>query len=181
MSLPPFHGYMGFEIERLDEGEVVVTLELAEHHRNKRGVVHGGVISSLLDTALGAAVVSSIPAEWWCATISLSIQFLEGARSGKLTGTGRVIRKGRRVAFAEGDVVDDRGRRVATAEGSWHLWSHHPGRPDRAESEPFVVLAGREGRRLLVGKILAVGRNYADHNVEMGYARTDPPIIFGKP
>ena len=117
MSLPPFHGYMGFEIERFADGEAVVTLELAEHHRNKRGVVHGGVISSLLDTALGAAVISSIPQEWWCATISLSIQFLEGARSGKLTSTGRVVRRGRRVRRRWG------GERIVVGSRGGSGWS----------------------------------------------------------
>jgi uncharacterized protein (TIGR00369 family) len=180
MTLPPFHTYMGFNLERMADGEAVASLDLAEHHRNKRGVAHGGVVSSLLDTALGAAVISTMPKEWWCATISLSIQFLAGVTSGRLTATGRVIRRGRRVAFARGEIRDEAGRCVASGEGSWHLWPHHPGRPARPEPEPFVVLAG-DGRRLRVGKILAVGRNYAEHIVEMGGHETDPPVLFTKP
>jgi uncharacterized protein (TIGR00369 family) len=180
MSLPPFHTYMGFNLERMADGEAVATLELAEHHCNKRGVAHGGVVSSLLDTALGAAVISTMPKEWWCATISLSIQFLGGVTSGKLIATGRVIRRGRRVAFANGEIRDEAGRRIASAEGSWHLWPFHPGKPERPEAEPFVVLAS-DGRRMRVGKILAVGRNYAEHVVEMGGHETDPPVLFTKP
>ena len=180
MSVPPFTTYLGVQIERMDEGEAVASLRLASHHLNRRGVVHGGVISSLLDTALGAAVISAIPREWWCATISLSVQFLEGAGEGLLTATGRVLRKGRRVAFAGGEVRDESGRQVAAAEGSWHLWPHHPGRIERSSSEGYVVMRNT-GQRLRVGKILAVGRNYADHIAEMGGEKGSSPVLFMKP
>lgn len=168
MNIPPFNTYLGVRVERMERGEALALLELGPHHLNSRGVVHGGVLSSLLDTALGAAVISAIPKEWWCATTSLSVQFLEGARTGLLTASGRLERRGRRVAFAAGEIRDGTGRLVALAQGSWHLW---PGKPEIAErgSEAFVVVRG-SGERLRVGKILAVGRNYADHIAEMGGA-----------
>ena len=129
-------------------------------------MAHGGVICSLLDSALGAAVISSMPEEWWCATTSLQIQCIAGAGEGRLTAAGRVVRRGRRVAFARGEVLDERGKVVATAEGAWHLWPHHPGL-ERAVEGAFVTLRG-SGERLAVGKILAVGRNYAAHVAETG-------------
>jgi uncharacterized protein (TIGR00369 family) len=179
MTYPPFHTYLGVEVERMEAGEAVARLELAPHHLNKRGVVHGGVLSSLLDTALGAAVISAIPKEWWCATTSLSVQFLEGVRGGVVTCTGRVLRKGRRVAFAGGEVRDRSGKLVAVAQGSWHLWPYLP-EMDRPATEAFVVIRG-SGERLRVGKILAVGRNYADHKAEMGVPDAAPPVLFFKP
>ena len=180
MNLPPFTSYLGVEVENMGGGEAVATLRLAAHHRNRRGVVHGGVIASLLDTALGAAVISAIPKEWWCATTSLSIQFLEGRGDGVLKATGTVLRRGRRVAFAGGEVRDDTGRLIAAAQGSWHLWHHHPGRSERGGEAAWVVRKGT-GERLRVGKILAVGRNYADHNAEMGNRPEAPPVVFLKP
>jgi len=165
VNVPPFNTYLGVRVERMEGGEAVALLELGPHHLNSRGVVHGGVLSALLDTALGAAVVSSIPKEWWCATTSLSVQFLEGARAGLLTASGRVLRRGRRVAFAGGEVHDAGGRLVAVAQGSWYLW---PGQPETAEraSEAHVIVRGT-GETIRVGKILAVGRNYAEHAAEM--------------
>jgi len=178
MQVPPFNSYLGVEIERKEDGVGVVTLELAPHHLNRRGVAHGGVISSLLDSALGAAVISSIPEAWWCATTSLATQFLDGVGEGRLTATGRLLRRGGKVAFADGEVRDSRNRLIATATGTWHLWDHRPGHR-RPLPGPFVRLAG--GRRLAVGKILAVGRNYADHKAEMGTPAEAPPVVFFKP
>ena len=179
MQIPPFNSYLGTKVVVKETGNATVVLDLAPHHLNRRGVTHGGVITSLLDSALGAAVISSIPAEWWCATTSLSTQFLEGAGQGRLTATGRVLRRGRRVAFAEGEVRDERQRVIATATGTWHLWAHRPGKPAELP-EPFVVLRG-SGEMLRVGQVVAVGRNYADHKAEMGATPSSPPVFFFKP
>ncbi len=178
-AVPPFHEYLGIEVERMEHGEASASLVLAPHHCNRRGVVHGGVMAALLDTALGAAVVSSIPSAWWCATISLSVQFLEGARQGRLRASGRVLRRGRRVAFAGGEVRDESGRLVATAQGSWHLWPYQP--QEGASARAGEVVVQDTGERLRVGKILAVGRNYADHAAEMGLEAGARPVWFLKP
>jgi 2-keto-4-pentenoate hydratase/2-oxohepta-3-ene-1,7-dioic acid hydratase in catechol pathway len=77
-------------------------------------------------------------------------------------------------------VRDASGRLMAAGQGSWHLWPHHPGRVERSSSEAFVVLRNT-GQRLRVGKILAVGRNYAKHVAEMGGAPDTPPVLFFKP
>jgi uncharacterized protein (TIGR00369 family) len=163
----------------MEDGNAEATIELAPHHTNNRGVAHGGVVSSLLDSAMGAAVISAIPKEWWCATTGLTIQFVAGAREGTLTATGKVVRRGRSIAFVQGDAHDANGKLMATAQGTWHLWPHKP-EMERLFSEPYVVVAG-SGERIRVGKILAVGRNYADHNAEMGNARAIPPVLFLKP
>ena len=179
MKVPPFNKYLGIEITRMEGGEAEAHLDLGPHHLNSGGVVHGGVLAALLDTAIGAAVVSALPPEWWCATTSLSVQFLEGAHEGRLDAKGRVLRKGRRVAFAGGEIFDAAGRHVATAQGSMHLWPYRPAM-DRPVSEPFVAMRGT-GERVRVGKILAVGRNYADHVKEMGWKEASPPVLFLKP
>jgi uncharacterized protein (TIGR00369 family) len=179
MPAPPFNQYLGIQVVRMEGGEAEATVELAPHHTNNRGVAHGGVVSSLLDSAMGAAVISAIPKEWWCATTGLSIQFVAGAHEGKLTATGTVARRGRSIAFVHGEAHDTSGRLMATAQGTWHLWPHKP-EMERKATEPFVVIQG-SGERLRVGKILAVGRNYADHNAEMGNARSVPPVLFLKP
>jgi len=179
MANPPFNVYLGIEIVRREAGSAEAALDLAPHHLNRRGVVHGGVVASLLDSALGAAVISSIPPEWWCATTSLSTQFHDGAGAGRLTATGRVLRRGVRIAFAEGEVRDARNRRIATAHGTWHLWRRKPGDPDPPQRGRVLVAA--TGESIPVGKVVAVGRNYPDHVAEMGAPADRPPVFFLKP
>jgi acylpyruvate hydrolase len=179
MTEPRFTTYLGMQVEPGEPGLATARLVLGPQHRNSRGVVHGGVVSALLDTALGSAVVNAIPKEWWCATTSLSVQYVDGATEGELVATGRVMRRGAKVAFAEGEVRGADGRLIATAQGSWYLWHHRPGEK-RAATGPYVVVRGT-GERLRVGKILAVGRNYAEHIAEMGGAKGSPPVLFMKP
>jgi 5-carboxymethyl-2-hydroxymuconate isomerase len=179
MPAPPFNQYLGIRVTRMEGGEAEALVELAPHHTNNRGVAHGGVVSSLLDSAMGAAVISAIPKEWWCATTGLTIQFVAGAHEGTLTATGKVVRRGRSIAFVQGEAHDATGRLMATAQGTWHLWPHKPEMEGKA-TEPYVILKG-SGERLRVGKILAVGRNYADHIAEMGNAPSVPPVLFLKP
>ncbi len=178
-DLPPFNRFLGIEVECREDGTGVATLDLAPHLLNRRGVAHGGVVGALLDTALGAAVISSIPPEWWCATTSLSTQFLAGPGQGRLTATGQVTRRGSKVAFASGEVHDSRRRLIATAQGTWHLWSRRPERRDTAMAPGTVRMKGG-GPSLRVGKVVAVGRNYAAHAAEMGSAG-EPPVFFLKP
>ncbi|UCF66829.1 MAG: PaaI family thioesterase [Acidobacteriota bacterium] len=129
MTRVPFHRHLGLELEQADPNEFVVALEMRDHHKNLRGVPHGGVISTLLDVALGGAVIASVPEHWWCATLSLSVSFVGAARGGRLRARGRITRRRARVAFAEGRVEDEQGRVIATGQGCWNLWPHHPDRP----------------------------------------------------
>ena len=122
----PFDALLGIEAIRATDGEAEFRLELDASHCNRRGVAHGGVVAALLDVSLGAAVVSTTTPEEWCGTLELSVQFRDPARHGPLTGRGRVERRGRRVAFAAGEVVDARGAVVAAAHGVWTIWPENP-------------------------------------------------------
>ena len=124
----PFNEFLGTRLISREPGRCVVALDLEPHHANRRGVAHGGVVSSVLDSAMGGAVVSTMTAEEWCATMQLSVTFVDGPRAGStITATGRVVRRGRRVAFAEGTLVDPQGRTLATAQGVWYIWPTAPG------------------------------------------------------
>jgi uncharacterized protein (TIGR00369 family) len=125
-SPTPFGAHLGMEVVEAANGAASLRLELAEHLCNKRGVAHGGAVAALLDSALGAAVISAIAPQEWCGTLQISIQYNDPARHGPLTAAGRVVRRGRKVAFAEGEVVDARGRTVARAHGTWTIWPGHP-------------------------------------------------------
>jgi len=141
----PFGAHLGMELLEASDGTASVRMELADHLRNRRGVAHGGAVASLLDAALGAAVISAIAPQEWCGTLQLSIQFHDPARHGPLTGVGRLVRRGRRVAFAEGEVLDARGRAVARAHGTWTIWPGHPDGSDETGGASPVEDSRRPG------------------------------------
>jgi uncharacterized protein (TIGR00369 family) len=117
---PPIAQTMGFELGTVTEGEAVFTVRPQEFHLNPIGAVHGGVVCTLLDSATGCAVHSTLPAGVGYTSIDLQVQYLRGAQPGMgvLTCRGRVVKPGRRVAFAEASVEDAEGRLIATATSS---------------------------------------------------------------
>ncbi len=123
----PFSRWFGIRCAAREPGLVECAMEVTPRHVNQRGAAHGGVVTSLLDTAMGSAVVSGIREEEWCATLELSVQFREPVRQGTITGRGRMVKRGRHAAFAEGEVVDASGRVLATGHGTWYLWPARPG------------------------------------------------------
>ncbi|MEO2208494.1 MAG: PaaI family thioesterase, partial [Candidatus Poseidoniia archaeon] len=94
---------------------------------NKGGVAHGGLHATMLDTALGGALVSALRKEEWCATAQLDLSYLDPAYSGShLYAHGRVIRKGRNIAHLEGEIVNQDGKTIATGKGTWAIWVNRP-------------------------------------------------------
>ncbi|MWB97035.1 PaaI family thioesterase [Agromyces seonyuensis] len=86
---------------------------------NPIGSVHGGLLCTILDSALGCAGHTTLPAGTGYTTIELKVSFLRPARAGhRLTARGRVVKPGRRVIFVEGEVVDADGETIATATAS---------------------------------------------------------------
>jgi uncharacterized protein (TIGR00369 family) len=117
---PPIAKLVQMDIRALEEGRVEFTCELDESVYNPIGVVHGGLVCTMLDTVAGCAVHTTLPAGVAYTSIELKVNYLRAvhATSGPLTAIGRVVKPGRRVAFAEGEVLDAAGRTVATASSS---------------------------------------------------------------
>jgi uncharacterized protein (TIGR00369 family) len=117
---PPIAATLGFSLRSVEIGEAVFAGTPDESVYNPIGVVHGGLVCTLLDSALGCAVHSTLAAGVWYTSIELKVNYLRPvtAGSGELTARGWVTKPGRRVAFADGDVRDADGTVLATATGS---------------------------------------------------------------
>lgn len=101
--------WIGGELEESSDGRVVMTANLEDRHMNPSGVVHGGVLATLMDEATGHAIVTlrglEAMSEAPHATIEMNVSFLSGARVGdELVCEARTLRVGRSVAFAEAEV-----------------------------------------------------------------------------
>lgn len=114
---PPAVTAAGIVAVEIGDGRARFELEPAEWHYNTIGSVHGGVLSTLADTALGCAVHSKLLAGTGYTSLDLTIKFTRPATiaSGTLTCEGNVVTFGRRTATAEGRIVDDAGRVIAHA------------------------------------------------------------------
>lgn len=108
-----------------EHGSISVALDPEHRHYNPLGTVHGGVISTLLDTAAGCSVHSTLAAGEGYTSLDLTVKFLRPAtvESGRLTAVGRVIQRGRRTALAEAQLVDAHGKLVAHATSSCMIFA----------------------------------------------------------
>lgn len=116
----PIAHHVGMALTEVEHGAVTFRADPNESHYNPIGMVHGGLVCTLLDSALGCAVHTTLPAGTGYTSIEIKTNYLRpvSAASGPLTCTGRVVKPGRRVAFAEGEVTDTHGKTVATASGT---------------------------------------------------------------
>ena len=114
---PPALETLGMEVERFAEGDVAFAMEPAEFHYNPLGSVHGGIIATLLDSAAGCAVHSTLPAGQGYTSVDLSTKYLRPVthRTGRVLAHGTVLNRGTRTALAEARLLDATGRLLAHA------------------------------------------------------------------
>jgi acyl-CoA thioesterase len=121
MSDLEFTDHLGVRTLGMRDGAFVLELDLEERHMSRAARVHGGVLFSLLDTALGRAVIEELPQGRGCATVELKINYFRPVQSGTVRASGRVVQKTKSLAYAEGDVVNDEGKLVARATGTFFI------------------------------------------------------------
>lgn len=105
----------GFRFDGAGPGRAVLKMKVQPRHKQIHGVVHGGVLASIADTAGGLATYLSLPPGSRTATVEMKINFLEPVSHGTIFAEARVIRLGKYLAVVECDVVDDRNKLVAKA------------------------------------------------------------------
>jgi uncharacterized protein (TIGR00369 family) len=122
---PPVVQMLGMDLVEVEaEGRVAIYLTPREFHYNPLGTVHGGVLATLLDTATGCAVHSTLPEGIGYTSVDLNTKFLRPVtvESGRLRCEGTVLSRGRRTALAQATVTDAAGRLVAHATSTCLLF-----------------------------------------------------------
>jgi uncharacterized protein (TIGR00369 family) len=120
LPAPPVSQLLGFSLTEVEAGRAVFECEPSESHYNPIGSVHGGVISTLLDSALSCAVHTTLPAGTGYTTAELKVNFVRPVvtGSGRLRAEGRLIHAGSRLATAEARLTDAAGKLYAHAVGT---------------------------------------------------------------
>ena len=110
-------GLIGIQCPEVEEGRIVFTAKTRPDFANPLGALHGGIAATLLDSVLGCAVHTALPAGVGYSTLELKVNYIRAvATDGQtLTATGTVIHVGRRTATAEGRVLDEHGKLIAHA------------------------------------------------------------------
>jgi uncharacterized protein (TIGR00369 family) len=111
----PIAELVGFDLVELGEGRASFELDPGERHYNPLGTVHGGIAATLLDSAMGVAVHTTLDEGQTYTTLELNVHYV-GAMTqdtGPVVATGSVIHRGGRVATAEARLTDADGRLLA--------------------------------------------------------------------
>lgn len=98
-----------------DAGTIEVSFTATDQFLNPAGDVQGGFLAAMLDDTLGPALVATLDAGEWAPTLDLHVQFMAPAAPGQLCGRGRVVRRGRDIAFLAGELRDAQEKIVAAA------------------------------------------------------------------
>ena len=116
----PIGGLIAMTAVSVGEGTVQFRCQPDEWAYNPIGVIHGGLVCTLLDSVAGCAVHSTLPAGMGFTSLEIKVSYLRPVRQGdgELTAVGRVTKPGRRAAFADGEVRDEHGRLIATASST---------------------------------------------------------------
>jgi uncharacterized protein (TIGR00369 family) len=121
LAASSFHTWAGMEVVSAAPGVVTISMVLEERHVNLQGVVHGGMLAILADTACGLSIRSAMEPGRLHVTADLDIHFLAPARPGRILGRGNAVKVGRSLAFAEASIEDDGGRLLAKAQSRFSV------------------------------------------------------------
>jgi uncharacterized protein (TIGR00369 family) len=114
----PFFCLMGIEVVNVEAGRAVLSMEVRDDMLNGVGWLQGGMLAALADEAMALAIYPLLADIEGIATISESTTFIKGVRDGRIVAEGRVIKKGRRVAFADGEVRTDNAEKTVLSRTS---------------------------------------------------------------
>lgn len=117
---PTFWGYLGCQIVSAEPSKVVISLDVQPHHLNLLGIIHGGVLSSLLDNAMGLVIILTRPNEK-VVTTNLNVHFVSSLRGGRLIATADIVHESRKMITATGTVVGEGGQLTAMGTGSFRV------------------------------------------------------------
>jgi len=108
----PFFCLMGIELVKAEPGKAVLKMQVRPDMLNGVGWLQGGLLVALADEAMALALYPVLSPGEGIATISESTSFVKGTRDGVIIAEGTVLKKGRRVAFCEGEVRMESGEKI---------------------------------------------------------------------
>lgn len=116
----PFNHHLGLKVTRLYKDGLAMECEIEPHKQNMLGTLHGGVTATLIDAAIGVAVIGGMggrPAT----TVELKVNYLRPATQGKVHARARLVKIGKTLVFGTAEVRDGHGHLVAAGSATYML------------------------------------------------------------
>ena len=110
---------LGIKTLELSEGRSLVEMMVDQNHHNMSATMHGGIMADIADAAMGIAIATTVSPEEDFTTMEMKISFFRPHIKGPLRAEGTVVKRGKRVAFAEAVLTNHQGQIVAKANGTW--------------------------------------------------------------
>lgn len=135
VNTSPFPEHMAMRLLSIELEKAVIELKTANYHLQAYGIVHGGVLATLIDTATFWSVYLRIPEDAGLVNIDLKLNYLRPVENGLLTAEGRAIRSGNTICYAESNVLN--ANRDIVAHGTSTLMIM-PGKGLKMKSHKFL-------------------------------------------
>ncbi|MBT2658451.1 PaaI family thioesterase [Bacillus sp. ISL-18] len=114
-----FRKLIGVQIEDIREGFAILSITIRDELLQSGNMVHGGVLSVLIDSVIGTAVRTVLDANDYSVTAEMNINYFRPAIKGKIFAEGKLINKGKNLIVGVGDIKDEEGRLLATGRATY--------------------------------------------------------------
>ena len=111
----PFAKLLGIEVESVEPGRAVLTINLRHEHMRNDAIAHGGVVATVIDSAMAIAIMAMLAENERTVTVDLTIHYLRPVTEGVAKASARVVRAGRKVITVSAELFDKDEKLAATA------------------------------------------------------------------
>ena len=123
LGMSPFWDYIGMEEQLIEKGYAELRINITPNLYQRRGSVHGGVLATLIDGAVGSAVRSTLSEDQASATVELKINYFRPAKGDYLIAKAKLIQRGKTIAVGQAEIIDSDERVVAMGTATYMILS----------------------------------------------------------
>ena len=130
----PFGALLGYYHAVVSPGVVDCTLMVSSTHLNPIGIAHGGALYTMVDAAMGSAVLSMLPPDKLCVSAEIKMNYLKPVHPGRVVAHAKVLQCGNRLAVVTAEVANDAHEIVGFALGTFAILNRQPRQPHSTDT-----------------------------------------------